>query len=322
MSTDFNFIVEASNSVGHGHLKRCITIAKNLPSTTSYSFTLLPSEETSKARILQELGMTPHLGINQIPDSAFHICDVRDQFKKIFSKLNPERCICFDYFDSSFRPRGVINLLDHSGKMKALYQEEANDFEYKEGNAFAIIRPEILELRPKCIVDKIDNSQRLKAFISIGGADPKHLTVDALNSLVDKIGSICSITVNIGPMFSEELRKKILRRSEDNSITLTQGHQYEMHLSDADLVITNGGTSLLEALVLGKPTTVFPQTQEEMSHAQQYVEASCCVVGIDNSWPFCSADQRVKYSTNALKQIDGKGLYRVTAYLLNLLKDM
>jgi spore coat polysaccharide biosynthesis predicted glycosyltransferase SpsG len=90
-------------------------------------------------------------------------------------------------------------------------------------------------------------------------------------------------------------------------------------LNSCDWAVTNGGGCFFEALYLGKPVFVLPQTEMELkivSYAKQF--NTILGMGIEN----LSNINHTKFETvsyNGMKLIDGKGLSRISSIIKELL---
>ena len=92
---------------------------------------------------------------------------------------------------------------------------------------------------------------------------------------------------------------------------------------DKDIVFCGGGTTLLESMSIGIPVIVLPQTDEEKNHAMYYEDKGCCVLGDKHNIPLQikNPEFRSNLSTNAKKNIDFRGKYRILEIANNLLDE-
>ncbi|MBF0595501.1 MAG: hypothetical protein HQL22_11130, partial [Candidatus Omnitrophica bacterium] len=91
------------------------------------------------------------------------------------------------------------------------------------------------------------------------------------------------------------------------------------------LGLTNGGTALMELTSLGKPTIVFPQTEEEDAFVGTFLDLGCSESGTLEAGALIGAMMRLwenndvwqERSAIAMALIDGQGASRVAARILS-----
>ena len=95
-------------------------------------------------------------------------------------------------------------------------------------------------------------------------------------------------------------------------------------MAGASVGITNGGTSLMEFTMLGVPTIIFPQSQEEENFIGPFLEYGCAVTGSLDKKKFIEQIMELWenkmvltiMSERAKELIDGQGTERIAALIL------
>ena len=153
--------------------------------------------------------------------------------------------------------------------------------------------------------------------VTMGGADPAARSLDAVRLLNRHAGNGESVTVILGPLAPRALEAE-LRATNPRAAIVRNPTNFEELLSTADVLLTSGGTTLLEALCLGKPTVVFPQNAAESAHAKPLVDAGACVWAESLPQVLSDAGLRRTLAETALQKVDGRGVERIAAAALEL----
>ena len=119
------------------------------------------------------------------------------------------------------------------------------------------------------------------AFVTRATTDLGELTANAI--LCVKNGkSIASTKIEIicGSHFSTDVVNKIEQQADvEYNISIAKSvEDLECHMFQTDVIICGGGTTLLEALFLGVPALVIPQTNEEKLFAQHIANLGGCLL--------------------------------------------
>ena len=148
---------------------------------------------------------------------------------------------------------------------------------YFEGAKYAIIRDEIKKMRPKKIEAEVKSN--LDIVVTIGGADPNRRTIDAAKELLEMRSKIGAITFILGSLASNSIELELYSMQTDIEYKILRApDNFATHLKDADIILCNGGTTLLESMHIGKPIVVYPQSVAEQSHAEYHAENHACVM--------------------------------------------
>lgn len=240
-------------------------------------------------------------------------------FTSAFKSSNPKATmLALDYSDSTDSNLDIIvNLYDHQRMLEG--REKNTRTRFLSGFDYAIIREEFYAWRKKTLNfnPKIEN-----VLITFGGADPSHNTEKVLQC--EEIISR-NVTVVIGPRF--EFDKDAWQSSSQtgnkvNFIERTNRLPELMH--SADIIFCGGGTTMLEAMFLGVPCLVVPQTKDEVVFSS-YAEEKGGVISIKTSkiseiekkfQTLECLNLRLQISEKARNLINGDGAKKIATLLL------
>lgn len=277
---NFIFRVDSSVEIGHGHLMRCLVLAKELSKlNVNISFICRDHEGSAHQLILDsgfELHLLPGKSID-IPSNDYNDwlgssqkADV-EQCNQIMSGLNVDHIIVDHYsIDIEWESRAICQnltiiddlanrkhvcrfLIDQSlVNTKSSYNPLIKDNYTYIGNENIILRDEFRSC------DNWYNSHQNSVFICMGGSDPKNKTTQIVRSLknnTDLIGKIGTINVVAGSSFTsrDELLKEIVDSPIDIAIQ-TNSQEISKQMTDSHFSIVSCGTMVLESCSLGVPT--------------------------------------------------------------------
>ena len=314
-------ITEGSPELGAGHLRRSATLAATLADRAPVRLWVLETDAAQMSisevqdwfsGLSWEHGAAPRFHAGEVA-----ILDLEPASHRRMWELcaqNGVPCLALDYFDPARLPDLTINLLDHSGAMRAACAAAGIPGSYHEGPGYALIRPSIRARRTPPAASAIVR----RVLVSMGGADPRGRTLEAANLLARHTGA--QVTVVLGPLVSGALETQVRAAAPANFSVVRNPASFEELLAEADVVLTSGGTTLLEALCLGKPVIAFPQNDGETAHAAQFVEKGACAWADSLPRVFEDAGLRRSMAEKAARELDGRGVERVAAVALELCK--
>jgi len=320
------FIVEASASVGTGHLRRCSTFARHLKCLGwSIKFQILhepaPSfPEDVLSQILLDLPWNSQKSPT-IPQGSVVVLDVSASLQKEVAKACQEKaalCLALDYLQPDVLPTAVVTLKDLSGRMASAFAVAGRAHDFHEGITFAMMRPSFTTARRQ--IQPAGQNGLLDTLITIGGADPNGLTLEAMNLLRPWRNRLGPVTVVLGPAVAAGTIKKVTSQARALQFdTVIAPKKFDQRLAAADLVLCNGGSTLLEAMCLGRLIAVLAQTKAETQFAQTFVDLSACVWAREVGQIIEMTEQeRLEFAQTAASIVDGEGLGRLTAILTDL----
>lgn len=310
--TELKIYTHGSRSLGLGHVRRSLSLAKDISTdlVTTVSvvegFELISEEERVASSVLIKPGVVKPSKSDLVLIDMDKECgkQLYDQF------VGSQQFMALDWFDTKRLPAICWNLYDHSQQMRKAFSSKIRGSLYFEGPQYAIIRDEIRRLRPRHPQKTPYN--RVNITVTIGGADPYKRTLDVADDL-RKLGKhVNELTFIVGELTES--------RMEDELSKLLRGTNYQImrapkkfaeYLANADLVVCNGGTTLLESMHLGKPTVVYPQTEAERSHAVHHAHNGACSLSEELEETVASEYLREKLACKAWETVDGKGSRRI-----------
>jgi len=284
--------------IATGHIRRCMTIAKEL-SDLGADIEFILSDETS-ADLLKNLSEEDGVYYNaRILHSVFS--DPITDFPALDGMLRDEKPD-FLLIDSYFMTEEYFNLLrasvkENSQGTKTGYIDDLCKFDYPVDivvNYDLIYNDEMYSAPIKLLggeyaplrkqFDNIEYNVKdtaKHAFLSTGGTDPYHVIGDILNRVYEEkgIGSkvLCSLhkiscDVIVGALFEDEYKKELAELAKKHpEITL---HEYVTDMSelmkDADFAVTAGGTTLYELCAIGVPTVVFSMADNQVDFVKGF----------------------------------------------------
>ena len=268
---------DGNSKIGIGHITRCIYFIENIKGISDivYCFTknslikeFLISRDYSTYEIEPNLLIEQEMNrlLSLSPDLL--ILDIRDkpnEYYKSFSK-NFEKVLRFD--DSS----KSISIYSNFYLNYNLYAEEIK-FNLNNSNCELFLGPEYYILNP--IFKKYENYERIfkkrarNILLTMGGGDPKDLTVKILNSIIE----IKDIHINtiLGKLYSKVNEIKILKRNSPDKLSIFYdvNNMPEM-MAKNDLIITTGGNTSFEAAYMGIPGVLINQIELQALNAEKY----------------------------------------------------
>jgi UDP-2,4-diacetamido-2,4,6-trideoxy-beta-L-altropyranose hydrolase len=278
---------DGNKEIGFGHIRRTTSLAENLrkygipvviSGLSEYSISYLPRVEFSTSK-LKVVVFDSMIGVGDLILSF--------QNKGIIT-------VTLDWFGNIVPDINII-VFPHF-EPKALLKSYV-------GFKNIIIRDEILNLPKIPIADVFKN-----VVITLGGGDILHQSEIAAEILNSKG---YNVTVIKGPLAEVKVESLKYR-------TLINPTNFPDILNSCDWVITNGGGCLFEALYLGKPTFVLPQTELE-SRIALYARQSNYIVGIGMENLIKLDSHKFKsVSEKSIKLVDGKGLSRIVSIIKQL----
>ena len=279
---------DGNKQTGYGHIRRSSALAaylcnQNMPAVLSglseVSEALLPKKNFSDAKVKVA-----------VFDSMSGIDDLLLSFQK--KKI---KTVTLDWFGNIVSDINIV-VFPHQ-VVKALSKSYI-------GFENIIIRDQILSL-PR--MPLTGSSQ--KVVVSLGGGD---LLGQSFKSAETLIAQGFHVTLIKGPLAK-------IHENKFNFPVLVDPPNFPEILNSCDWAVTNGGGCLFEALYLGKPTVVLPQTDMELKIAL-YANQFDTILGmgmeaLDNI-------NQMKFETvsqNGMNLIDGYGLSRIASIIKELL---
>ena len=271
---------DVSETIGMGHLKRCLALAKHINLTTKTCF-IIPAPSQNTINLIKEAGSSIHeIPANLSHDEEFthypnqckniiidlghrHNLDNPDSFVEYLNILDRNDCniaIMDGLDDDAFRdnraPRTTAYIQPYWGINEI---NPPNTDHWLRGPEYVLLDPIYKHSYQKRTSHKIT-----KILITFGGADPQENTIKVLNSIKD-LDSSLQIRVIIGAFFSQSHKEDIqaLQSQAPDNIELIHAPDNLLeHYHWADLGICASSTSRYEAAACGLPiifTAIYPE---------------------------------------------------------------
>lgn len=188
------------------------------------------------------------------------------------------------------------------------------------GLKYSIIREEF----HRAYSNRLGQMPEYDVVIVMGGGDSRgYLTKIHRLFTENSFSSFRKIIMVLGPLVEGKLTE-FAGQSIGNITVLRNPNNVADIMAGAKVGITNGGTSLMEFAMLGVPTLIFPQSEQEEDFIAPFLEKGCGVLGLlepDNFarqvFEICENDfLRKTMSERARTLVDGKGAYRIADIIL------
>jgi spore coat polysaccharide biosynthesis predicted glycosyltransferase SpsG len=338
------FITIAGNTVGLGHLNRCLSLAEHAALKNLSSQFLLFADNEAALRI-KDAGHDCFL----YPISAFTSQCVKACLDKIgtiaaviidFSHpivLQQEEKIqaSLSYIHDEVQD---IILIDSMGKhalttklpnipvsvvvvpyVGAALQKNAA-WRYLAGSTYAVLSSVYAGL-----ANRIVNKKANRVLISCGGSDPKNLTLLALRG-IEALSEKLNVRVIVGPLFDKHLKMNLKNTVEDSKhcITLMDAPQTLVsHMLWCDLAIATSGLTKYELAATGTPAILLSMDEVDHLINQPFaalgstldlgVEVTAELIAEQVSQLLANYNARVRMAMRGHQAVDGNGAKRLIA---------
>jgi len=340
------FRVDGSRELGLGHIMRCIEVAKALQKIS-----------------LEKKIETGIIFVSRNFDGAHNVFDNSDfKDKVVWIQQDADESIVLKGILRHVKPRAVVVDIDLRGRMQEylaiIYpyahvslhehnfqlacgdrviaptirelQHHANampEYSCFNGPDYVILPLEILDLRESTPEPSL---QAKIATVTMGGGDPLRLTELVLDAVRAVNMPSIEWRVILGP--ASDYDKGELEGKYPISVNYIDGKylsrgEFLKHLAESDLVITNAGTTVYEAIALGRPVLSIPQNDFERVVAGLLIEKGVVVTPekIDRISILASLAGIIENHTHRhlMAQrgkilVDGRGALRVANIILEI----
>lgn len=206
--------------------------------------------------------------------------------------LDFENKFCFDWSASQIPDINVI-VSEWSDKKFGYKSEKYSGFEY------FIVNEDVFS---------VSISEKNYCLITVGGYLNDYILSEVLKKLelyyseeilLIESGSLINLTSG------EKLSKNLSRK------------EYLVYLAEAELVVTNGGTTLVESCLLNKKIISVPKNKYELSFAKSINDVNSLFA----IWDLASGHEKVTMLNSTNSKIDGLGVKRVGEVILKLISS-
>lgn len=292
------FRVDASNQIGSGHLRRCLTLAALLKKhgvkimfvcrdaggldalITGYGFSLTRMAKISKSKILEENDVPPEyqywLATTQIEDAnefnfllskqrvdwviTDHYALGKTWETEVKKKMPEVKILVID--DLANRKHETDLLLDQSFlRSPEDYKSLVNDYcQCLTGVDYCLIRDEFLDNKNTI---SIEDAGLFNIVVTLGGVDSNNWTNKILQSLnTEHVDFKLDIVMGINAPYLLEVKKTLEQFDCKNKLWVNTNQMAEI-LSAADIVITAAGTTVWELCTLNKPFVLIKTAENQ-----------------------------------------------------------
>lgn len=319
MSTGLHiaFRVDASISIGSGHVMRCLTLAdaltaeggrchflcRNLPghmmdliTRCGHAVTALPAPTTDQVEKRLAAPIPPHASWLGVPleDEILQSCE-------ILNGLTPDRVVVDHYaldarWEAQAVPRGtpvmvIDDLADRTHLCDILLDQNLGrePADYDElvplpckrliGPHFALLRPEFSILRDNAVARR-KNARLQNVLITLGGIDKDNMTCTVLEAISDiHLPADLSITVVMGndSPWLETVCNQARKMLPATRVLSGVSNMAKL-MACADLCIGAAGSTSWERCAMGLPTLLLVLAENQWPTATALAEAGAAVL--------------------------------------------
>jgi len=341
------FRADGSKELGMGHVVRSLSLASKLTAELEergreIRIQFVVREDAGSQRVLQ--GSLFINRVRWIPPDARDI----DSMAEIVGELGPAVVVTdidlrgrVEEYQAAIFPSAHVSLHEHNYGILAadrviaptvrpltICPDGAPGVTHFAGSEYILLSDEISKLRH--IAQSPEDPPR-KVLVTMGGGDPAGLTRKVLGAIRGYNDPKVEWTVVLGPASGYD--KSEFVREFPMKIEYLEGAElphddFLQSLVEADAVITNGATTLYEALALGRPSMAVPQNEFESDVVRILAEKGACVtpsdatsVGIMETMNRFLSDRSLRENIGSvgMELIDGQGARRVATMILELL---
>lgn len=334
------FRADSSKDIGMGHITRDSDLADALHGRFGAEILFITRDTSSSLEMLRARGFSvvsfpsdftntqEHrfvLEVVAVKKPALFILDMLDAYRDLpfLASLKKHAvmlgCIAdnadfFDILPADFVVNGNPCQLRHSYKVRD---------KYLLGPQYFILAPVFLKLHNQQYTVK---KKPQRVTITLGGSDHNNLIFKVLGALKDEL-ALFDVTVVVGPAFGKDMELHDFVAREKLQVMVKRNVLLAPLLFASDIVITAGGNTLFERLVLGVPGITINQLpmQQDISACFAADEATINIgMGVDAVPSEILRVFRVLASDSTLRQrmsekgkslVDGLGVQRILTYL-------
>lgn len=314
------FRCDASNNIGTGHVRRCLTLADELKN--SVSEIIFMSDDTLKGNLCSFIELQGYqyikTEIKDIPKGTDLLVvdhyDI-DYLWEQQARKYTQKIMVID--DLANRKHDCDLLLDQN-----LYADMEKRYEkLVPRNCKLMLGPEYALLREEFQIWRNKTAPRKKLehlFINFGGSDPHSVTLKTLEAIKDYN---LSADIVIGREDNQ-----VINMCKDNknwNLHINANNMAEL-MSKADLGICAGGSTIWERCALGLPSIVIAIADNQKEISQSVHNANACIYlgyfsdenifdALKEKLEYCLANQNTleQYSIAGQKLVNANGVSRV-----------
>jgi len=275
--------VDASLSIGGGHLSRCLLMAKKMI-IEGWDVRFVTVEKQAKSlierdgyiceKITNEEKIPNHLIKKNKPTvviadiNSKAIFDEDQQYRKHIEIINQQADLLVTFEDMVDYPYpSDIVVIPYCGAEKLKIDSYNNATKYLLGPKYFPLKEEF-----KNIQTTVSNKVR-NVIITMGGSDPEKITLKVLRALNNKRLN-ANITVVIGSMSeisNQDVRKSTGEIVEKIAIKRDVNNISEL-ISNSDIAFTNSGLTKYEIAARGIPAILISNTEQHAEYSELFAK--------------------------------------------------
>jgi len=323
--------VDASASIGNGHLSRCLLVGKYIEDK-GWLVHFLTAENESKIIIEQEGFLCNKIGSETINFLKYLkpivvIADINSEkifssskdYKNYLSILSKQCDILITFEDMVDNPYPAdIVIIPYCGAEKLITKSKCKKTKYLLGPDFFPLRDEFKKIKTK-ISKKVET-----IIVTMGGSDPQKITLKVLRSLneIRAKSEICVVIGNLSEISNKEIKDATLDIEGNVKIKRNVSNMSQL-ISEADVAITNSGLTKYEISSIGVPIILISNTEQQAKYSEMFFSkgssinlgyyASVSEAEISSAYNKLIKNYKARYnmSKNGKLIVDGNGIERI-----------
>ncbi len=341
------FRADGSKELGMGHVVRSLSLASTLVAELQERGREIPIEFVVREDAGSQRVLKGSPFINRVRWITQDARDI-DSMAQIVGELSPAVVVTdidlrgrVEEYQAAIFPSAHVSLHEHNYEILAadrviaptvrpltICPDGALGVTHFAGSEYILLSDEISKLRH---IAQSPGDPPRKVLVTMGGGDPAGLTRKVLGAIRGYNDPKVVWTVVLGPAsgydkweFAREFPMKV---EYVEGAELPHG-EFLQRIAGADAVITNGATTLYEALALGRPSMAVPQNEFESDVVRILAEKGACLAPVDvtpvgimemiNRF-LSDGALRASVASKGTELIDGQGVRRVATMILELL---
>ncbi len=336
--------VDASSQIGFGHVARCMTLAEALSKNGQEIIFCIKENGKILLDFMTRRSFQVHLvpgGANAHEDAQSLVAAVKKhqcraaildgyEFDDAYlQSIRPHVSFMLsidDLAQTSFCSDMVLNQNVHASAEH--YQGKlSNDHKLLLGPRYALLRSEFGELSSR----QRDFPEVKNILVTFGGADPRNVTLKALEALKEIKGDcLVNVTLGLANPHKKEIQEYVFKSKRNIQLFENTPRMAELML-EADLAISSGGTITWELCCLGVPTLQIILAQNQINAVQELARRG---ITQNIGWHEQTSTQQIhqavaglmadrqtrkEMSARAKALVDGLGTQRVMSEILSYL---
>lgn len=358
MSKIFVFRVDSSHLIGSGHVMRCLTFADSLKKLGHTVIFICRDYPNNLIQVIKARGFKVYI-LDFHENEAYLRYEVNDDYSKwlwvsqeqdinetleVIKELGQVKILVVDHYALDIKWESKISehveeilviddlanrshccnyLLDQNyypnqeQRYNNLVPEDCKKF---LGPSYAIIKPELLKVKESR--QKLNKTKAIKnILVFLGGADPKNYTAKLIETLL-KLSDIehYSINIIVGAINPHKEIIQQLCQSYPFLHYYCQPENYYELLTEADLAVAAGGSSMWERCFIGLPSILLALSANQLPICAGAEELGISIFCRDFNdlqgliQPILSrpdSNKLIQIANKGMKVVDGKGILKL-----------